>query len=163
MRAMTSQITGVSIVCWTVSSGVYQIKHQNSASLAFVKGIHRWPVDSPYKGQVTWKMFPFDGVIMTYGTCCWLYILFYRTVKLFTHTLNSWNRYYYSFPGPLYQNGSTLITAWINNCSHHKVWHKITHLFLNFNGYIVEVWEWLSDFIPHIIMDVNTYSCCVWS
>ena len=33
--------------------------------LAFVKGIHRWPVDSPQKGPVTWKMFPLDDVIMT--------------------------------------------------------------------------------------------------
>ena len=27
-------------------------------------GIHRWPVNSPHQGQVTWKMFPFDDVIM---------------------------------------------------------------------------------------------------
>ena len=35
-------------------------------SLAFVRGIHRWPVNSPDKGPVTWKIFPFDGVIMQY-------------------------------------------------------------------------------------------------
>ena len=40
-----------------------QRKHQSSASLAFVRGIHRWPVDSPHKGPVT-QMFPFDDVIM---------------------------------------------------------------------------------------------------
>ena len=28
------------------------------------EGIHRSPVDSPHKGPVTRKMFPFDGVIM---------------------------------------------------------------------------------------------------
>ena len=39
-------------------------KLQSSASLAFVRGIHRWPVDSPHKGPVTRKMFPFDDVIM---------------------------------------------------------------------------------------------------
>ena len=33
-------------------------------SLAFVRGIHRWPVDSPHKRPVTWKMFPFDEAIM---------------------------------------------------------------------------------------------------
>ena len=27
-------------------------------------GIHRWPVNSPHKGPVTWKMFPFDETIM---------------------------------------------------------------------------------------------------
>ena len=41
-----------------------QRKHQSSASLAFERGIHRWPVNSPQKGPATWKMFPFDDVIM---------------------------------------------------------------------------------------------------
>ena len=39
-------------------------KHQSSASLAFVRGIHRGPVNSPHKWPVTQKMFPFDDVIM---------------------------------------------------------------------------------------------------
>ena len=39
-------------------------KHQSSASLVFVWGIHRWPVNSPHKGPVTRKMLPFDDVIM---------------------------------------------------------------------------------------------------
>ena len=43
-----------------------QRKHQSSASLAFVPGIHRWPVNSPHKEPVTRKMFPFPDVIMTY-------------------------------------------------------------------------------------------------
>ena len=30
-----------------------------------MRGIHRWPVDSPHKGPVTRKMFPFDDVIMS--------------------------------------------------------------------------------------------------
>ena len=46
MRPMASQIIGVSSVYWTVCSGAYQGKHQSSASLAFVRGIHRWPVVS---------------------------------------------------------------------------------------------------------------------
>ena len=60
----TSQITSVSIVCSTVCSGIDQRKHQISASLAFVRGIHRWPVNSPHKGPDTRKMFTFDDVIM---------------------------------------------------------------------------------------------------
>ena len=40
-------------------------KHQSSASLAFVRGIHRSPADSHHKGPVTRKMFPFDDVIMS--------------------------------------------------------------------------------------------------
>ena len=42
----------------------HQRKHQSSASLAFVRRIHRRPVNSPHKGPVTRKMFPFDDVIM---------------------------------------------------------------------------------------------------
>ena len=61
---MASQITGISIVYSTVCSGADQRKHQSSASLAPMRGIHRWPVSSPHKGPVTRKMFPFDDVIM---------------------------------------------------------------------------------------------------
>ena len=39
-------------------------KHQTSASLAFVRGIHRWPVNSQHKRPVERKMLPFDDVIM---------------------------------------------------------------------------------------------------
>ena len=42
-------------------------KHQSSASLAFVRGIHRGPVNSPHKGPVTRKTVPFDDVIMLHS------------------------------------------------------------------------------------------------
>ena len=61
---MASPITSLLIVYTTVYSGADQRKHQSSASLAFVRGIHRRPVNSPHKGPVTRKMFPFDDVIM---------------------------------------------------------------------------------------------------
>ena len=61
---MASQITSLIIVYSTVYSGADQRKHQSSASLAFVRGIHRWPVNSPHKWSVTRKMFPFDDVIV---------------------------------------------------------------------------------------------------
>ena len=64
MSAMASQITSLTIVHSIVYSGTDQRKHQISASLSFVRGIHRWPVNSPHKGPVTRKMLPFDGVIM---------------------------------------------------------------------------------------------------
>ena len=64
MSAMTSQITDVSIVCSSVCSGADQRRHQSSASLAFMRGIHRRQVDSPHKGPVTRKMFLFDDVII---------------------------------------------------------------------------------------------------
>ena len=59
MGAMASQITSLTIVYSTVYSGADQSKHQSSASLAFVWGIHRGPVNSPHKWPVTRKMFPF--------------------------------------------------------------------------------------------------------
>ena len=46
---MAAQITSVCIFL-IVCSGADQRKYQSSASLAFVRGSHRWPVDSPHKG-----------------------------------------------------------------------------------------------------------------
>ena len=64
MSAMVFQITSLTIVYPMVYSGADQRKHQSSASLAFVRGIHRGPVNSPHKWPVTRKMFPFDDVTM---------------------------------------------------------------------------------------------------
>ena len=70
MSTMASQITSLAIVYSNVYSGEDQRKYQNSASLAFVRRIHRWPVNSPHKGPVTRKMFPFDE-----SSCTNLYVL----------------------------------------------------------------------------------------
>ena len=64
MGGMASQITSLTIVYSAVYSGADQRKHQSPASLAFVRGIHRWPVNSQHKWPVTRKMFPLDDVIM---------------------------------------------------------------------------------------------------
>ena len=63
MSAMASQIIGTSIVYSTVCLCADERKHQSSAPLAFMRGIHRWPVKSPHKEPVTRKMFPFDDAI----------------------------------------------------------------------------------------------------
>ena len=52
-----------------VYSDADQRNRQSSASLAFVWGIHRGPVNSPHKWPVTRKMFPFDDVIMKHPRC----------------------------------------------------------------------------------------------
>ena len=75
IRAIASETTDVSNVYSTVCSGADERKHQSSASLAFVRGIHRWPLNSPHSGPVTRKMSPFNvNVIMMYvfiiGTDC---------------------------------------------------------------------------------------------
>ena len=80
MSAVMSQITGMSTVCSVACSSAHQRKHQRSASLAFVRGNHRWPVDSPHKEPVTLKMFPYSDIIMNitiwkrfriHGPLCW--------------------------------------------------------------------------------------------
>ena len=68
MGAMASQVTSLTTVYSTVYSGADQRKQQCSASLAFVRGIHRSPVNSPHKEPVTREMFPFDDVFML-GIC----------------------------------------------------------------------------------------------
>ena len=64
MGAIASQTTSLTIVYSIVYSDADQRKHQSSALLAFVREIHRGPVNSPHKWPVAQKMFPFDGVIM---------------------------------------------------------------------------------------------------
>ena len=59
LGAIASQITSLTIVYSTVYSDADHRKHQSPASLAFVRGIHRWPANFPHKGPVT-----FDDVIM---------------------------------------------------------------------------------------------------
>ena len=76
MGAVASQITSLMIVYSTVYSDADQRKHQSSASLAFVWGIHLGPVNSPHKWPVTRKMFPFDDVIMTHSATAYFGTMF---------------------------------------------------------------------------------------
>ena len=69
MGVIASLITSLTIVYSIAYSDADQRKHQSSSSLAFVRGIHRGPVSSPHKLPVTWKMFPFDDVIMNFNMC----------------------------------------------------------------------------------------------
>ena len=59
MSAMASQITSLTIVYSTNYSGADKKhqKYQSSASLAFVRRIHMWPVNSPHNWPATRKMF----------------------------------------------------------------------------------------------------------
>ena len=65
ISVVASQITSLTIIYTTVYSGTDQRKHQSSASLAFARGIHRWPVNSPHKGQ--WR-----GALMFSSICAWI-------------------------------------------------------------------------------------------
>ena len=99
MTTMASQITSFTVVYSIVYSGVDQRKHQSSASLAFVRGIHRDRWIPRTNDQLRGKCF---------------------------HLMTS-------------------------SC---EVWNEVTYPFPNFNG-TVEVWEWISNFIPHIIMIIG--------
>ena len=74
VSVVASQITSISIVYSTICSGADQRKRQSYKLLAFVRGIHWWVVNSPHKGPVTRKMFPFDDLIMDHQVCV-LYII----------------------------------------------------------------------------------------
>ena len=127
MSSMVSKITSVSAVYSIVCSGADQIKHQSFTSLAFMGGIHWWPVNSAHKGPVTRKMFLFDDVIM----------------RLSTEN------------GIFYLYGLTLIPTWNHMPS--KECDEITYPFSNFNGAAVNVSEWMSNFIPHLIFLFQIY------
>ena len=84
MGVMASQIS-LTIVYSTVYSGADQRKHQSSASLYFVRGIHRGPVNSPHKWLVTRKMLPFDDVIMKLDySFYWLHFSYNGLAPVFT-------------------------------------------------------------------------------
>ena len=108
MGAMASQITSPTIVYATLYSGADQRKHRSSASLVFVRGIHRWPVNSPHKWPVTRKMFPFDDVIMwrrqgmeilwsfegiIQQPACWFATLFRSIQQMWNFTPSATNLY----------------------------------------------------------------------
>ena len=91
MDAIASQITNLTIFCSTVYADANQRKHQSSASLAFVWGIHRGPVNSTPKWPVTRKMFPFDDIIMN-GITAVLYKAIYITFRcVYWHWGNNTN------------------------------------------------------------------------
>ena len=87
MNTIASQITSLTIVYLTVNSGTDQRKHQSSTSLAFVRGIHRRPVNSPHKGPVMRKMFPFDDVIMDLVVILKVFCVNTSDITLFSHLI----------------------------------------------------------------------------
>ena len=107
MGVMASQITSLTIVYSAVYSGTNRRKHQSSVSLAFVRGIHRGPVNSPHKGPVTRKIFPFDDVIMKVYTI----LTFIKSSAVFFHFFTTFllsNHFYFikqsaCFPFSIYE------------------------------------------------------------
>ena len=92
MGAIASQITCLTIVYSIVYSDADQRKHQSSVSLAFVRGIHRGPVNSPHKWPVTRKMFPFDDVIMIISNFSYCFVVWMFTSKFSLNNLENSER-----------------------------------------------------------------------
>ena len=112
--AMASQITGVSIVCWTVCSGTDQRKYKSSALLAFMEGIHRRPVDSSHKGPLTRKC-----IYLMASPWCRLYAMWWGShipALSFKHNTNGYR--YHEVPWLIVN-----ISWWHQICSqpnHHR-------------------------------------------
>ena len=171
IRAMASQITGVWIVHSAVCSGADERKHKSSASPAFVRRIHRRPVNSPHKGPVTRKMFPFDYVIMrhqrdTKNCMLWMppvssqfvsdkhvslsridftYMSLISNISIVLYQQNSWNKInYYNIGEPVFTYRKRLLTQ------RFAVWSNQTRPHLS-NGH--EHHEFHSNF---------HFSMCIW-
>ena len=122
MSTMASQITSLTIVYSTVYSGANLIIHQSPASLAFMMGIHRWPVNSPHKGSVTRKMFLFRDVIMLllfiYVSLSWENII--PSVLLWLFTPKPWRLNWYSVRETKCTLALVLLWLWRNICPWHS-------------------------------------------
>ena len=57
------------------------------------------------------------------------------------------------------QHGLTLIQAWLSKYMHYNAWDEIIFLFPNFNCCTIEIWEWISNFIPHFTGHMIIYTC----
>ena len=144
MGAIASQITSLMIVFSTVYLDTDQRKHQSSASLAFVRGIHRRPVNSPHKWPVTRKMFPFDDVIMRFPS-----------PQVVSVTNLTWTT-----RGAFYWHILILIPKRIIDYTHYVC--EIIYSFPNFNGAAAEDWELISNFTSYFTRHMLTYLCLVY-
>ena len=98
MRAMASQITSFTIVYYSsVYTGADKKKQSELRVTDICVGNSPCPVNSPHKGPVTRKMFPFDDVTMLNRSAIWrcCFILLYIT-KLDTESLSKFQSYYCS-------------------------------------------------------------------
>ena len=112
MTTIASQITSLTIVYSTVYSCADQRKHQSSASLAFVRGIPRGPVNSLHKGPVTRKMFPFDDVTMNWY---WSEVLLHSAVAISHEILKTY--IWYEFENHLFRITVVSSRPWANELS----------------------------------------------
>ena len=99
LSAMAYQITSLTIVWWTVYSDADQRKYQSTASLAFVRGTHRWPVNFPRKGRATGICFHLmTSSLSLCAISVWKsdrkckYIFMFPIISSARHELTQWGR-----------------------------------------------------------------------
>ena len=129
MGTIASKITSLAIVYSTVYSGADQRKHQSTASLVFVWGIHRWPVNSPQKWPVTRKCFhlmtssclrrgPRRHGSWHTGYVAWFIVFLYHTYHIGLPTLSVRNEIFIKqsvkepFPAKQLQYAFSPLTQW---------------------------------------------------
>ena len=141
--------------CFTQAFIQTQIKkHQSSASLAFVRGIHWWPVNSPHKGPVRRKTFPFDDVIMTYSqenisNVSWVCVFYPFGFRCYKMNIYIWIYIYEYMCCP--SNQWWLVVNWTARSNHH--WN-LNGTVAVFYKYAVEISQFCSE---HITLTSQTY------
>ena len=128
MRAMVSQITGVTIVYSTVCSDADQRNNHSSASLAFVRGIRRWPLNyhaqraSNAENVSIWRrhQYMFTPILDQDGNASltfWEYFLLWKVLYFIQSSLTlvtNWQRARIDLINGLAPNRRQVI-IWINN------------------------------------------------
>ena len=137
VSTMASQITSLMTVNSTVYSGADQRKHQSSASLAFVRGIHQWSMNSPHKGPVMRKVFPFDDVIMSNDlmtrpkfSLCWPFAgesIGHRWIPLVNDKWYEALLFYFGEPAQFVGQAFELPV----------IWNARAHVWCHSNGYVL--------------------------
>ena len=129
MSSLASQITSLTIVYSTVYSRAGQRKHQSPASLAFVWGIHRWPVTGEFLAQrasnaenasIWWRHHEILTQINLQICHCGHAFCGFTYSQLLIWGARKW---------PLLLTYLTLISVWTSNCIHYKVWGETTYPF----------------------------------
>ena len=140
---------GLNVLNWTqVLAVIFRIK-------AAIKIMSKWtPFQQHYLNSLsqlniysTYNMFSSVKRLKSYCSKCIRMCSFRGLFKVFMV--------------PVYSYALRLIPSLISNHMLSEVWDKIAYPFPNFNRVTLEVWEWISDFIPHLIKDVITYSCWI--
>ena len=133
LGAMASQITTLTIVYSTIYTGADQRKHQSFTPLAFVRGIHRWPVNSPqihrwpvnspHKGPVTGKMFPFSMTASWCGTI-------FDITQISGHLANMMSKFSYHLRAVKFGGVMVAFSYIYQNFSSSSGWYILQFLFL---------------------------------